>query len=84
LNHSILTDDTTPLTNDITPLIINTAIKAKSALYVVNLDVGLRIIQRIKGTERYVNIYLILRAATAILRIMIVKKVRELLTFILI
>jgi hypothetical protein len=37
-----------------------------------------------KGTEKYINIYLILRAATAILRIIIVKKIRELLTSILI
>ena len=80
LNHSIPTDDTTPLTDDITPLIVNTTIRVKSALYAVNLDVGLRITQRTKGTEKYVNIYLILRAATAILRIIMVEKIRELLT----
>ena len=44
LNHSILTDNTTPLTNNTTPLAINTVIKAKSALYAVNLDVGLQTI----------------------------------------
>ena len=79
MNHSIPTDGTTPLTDDITPLIVNTAIRAKSALYTVNLDVGLRITQRTKGTEKYVNISLILRAATVILRIMMAKKIRELL-----
>ena len=84
LNYFILTNNTTPLTDDITSLIINTAIRAKSVLYAVNLDVGLQITQRIKGTEKYVNIYLILRAVTAILRIMMVKKIRELLIFILI
>ena len=83
LNHSIPIDDTTPLTDDITPLIVNTAIRAKSALYVVNLDVGLRITQRTKGTEKYINIYLILRAAIVILR-MQAKKIKELLTSILI
>jgi len=66
LNHSIPTDDTAPLT-DITPLIINTVIRAKSALYAANLDVGLRTIRREKGTKEYVNISPILRAATAIL-----------------
>ena len=84
LNHFIPTDDTTSLTDDIPPLTVNTVIRAKSALYAVNLDVGLQTIQRMKGTEKYVNIYLILRAATAILRIIIVKKIRELLTSILI
>ena len=73
LNHSIPTDD-------ITPLIVNTAIRAKSVLYAVNLDISLRITQRMKGTEKYVNIYLILRVVTVILRITIVKKIRELLT----
>ena len=81
MNYSIPTDNTTPLTNNITPLIINTVIRAKSALYAVNLDIGLRITQRTKGTEKYVNIYLILRAVIVILRITIVKKIRELLTF---
>ena len=84
MNHSIPTDDTTSPTDDITPLIVNTVIRAKSALYAVNLDISLRITQRTKGTEKYVNIYLILRAATAILRITMVKKIRELLTSILI
>ena len=81
LNYSILTDNTTPLTNDttpltnnITPLIVNTAIRAKSALYIVNLDVGLRITQRTKGTEKYVNISPILRAAIVILITMIITK----------
>ena len=78
-NTTPLTDDTTPLTDNITPLIVNTAIRAKSALYAVNLDVGLQTTQRMKGTKKYINIYLILRAATAILRIIIVKKIRELL-----
>ena len=78
LNHSIPIDDTTPLTDNITPLIVNTAIRARSALYAVNLDVGLRITQRTKGTEKYVNIYLILRAVIAILRITMAKKIREL------
>ena len=36
LNHTILTDDTTPPT-------IDTAIRAKSALYAVKLDIGLQI-----------------------------------------
>ena len=76
-NHSIPTDDTTPLTDDTTP---PTAIRAKSALYAVNLDVGLRTIQGKKGTEKYVNIYLILRAVTVVLRITMAKKIRELLT----
>jgi len=42
LNYFILTDDTTPLTNDITPLTVNTVIRAKSALYTANLDIGLQ------------------------------------------
>ena len=81
MNHSILTNDTT-LTNDITPLIVNTAIRAKSALYAVNLDISLQTIRRKKRTKEYVNTSPILRAATAILRMtMQVKKIRELLTF---
>ena len=64
LSHSILTDDTTPPT-------IDTAIRAKSALYTVKLDVGLQTTQKMKGTEKYVNISLILRAVIAILRIKI-------------
>jgi hypothetical protein len=85
LNHFIPTDDTTPLTNNTTPPTVDTAIRAKSALYAVNLDVGLQTIQRIKGTEKYVNISPILRAVTVILRIMMqAKKIRELLTSILI
>jgi hypothetical protein len=79
LNYSIPTDDTTPLTNDTTPLTVDTAIRAKSALYAVKLDAGLQTIQRIKGTEKYANIYLILRVVTAILR-MQARKIRELLT----
>jgi len=76
LSHFILTDNTTPLT-------INTAIRAKSALYAVKLDVGLQTTQRMKGTKKYINTSLILRAATVILR-MQAKKIRELLTSILI
>ena len=76
LSYFILTDDTTPLT-------INTVIRAKSALYAVKLDVGLQTTQRMKGTEKYVNISLILRAVIVILRIQ-VKKIRKPLTFILI
>ena len=90
LSHFILTDDTTPPTDDTTPLTVettpptvNTAIRAKSALYAVKLDVGLQITQRMKGTEKYINTSLILRAVTVILR-MQAKKIRELLTFILI
>ena len=48
LSYFILTNDTTLLTNDTisltintTPLTINTVIRAKSALYIVKLDVGL-------------------------------------------
>ena len=73
LNHSILTNNTALLTNNTNPLTINTAIRAKSALYTVNLDIGLQTIQRIKGTGGYVNISPILRAATVILRIIITK-----------
>ena len=73
LNYFILTNNTTPLT-------VNTVIKVKSTLYAVNLDISLQTTQRIKGTEKYVNIYLILRAVIVILRIIIVKKIRELLT----
>ena len=69
LNHFILTDNTTPLINNTTPLTVNTAIRAKSALYIVNLDASLQSIQRIKGTEKYVNISMILRAAIVILKI---------------
>ena len=71
LNHFILTNNTTSLTNNTTPLIINTAIRAKSALYTANLDISLQTIQRIKGTEKYINISLILRAATVIPKIII-------------
>ena len=78
MNHSILTNDTTPLTDD-SPLIISTAIRAKSALYVINLDVGLQTTQRMKGTEKYINISLILRAVIVILKIQ-ARKIRELLT----
>ena len=46
---------------------VDTAIRAKSALYAANLDISLRTIQRKKGTKEYVNISPILRAATAIL-----------------
>ena len=74
LNYSILTDDTTPLTDDTTPLTVNTVTKAKSALYAVNLDISLQTTQRMKGTEEYVNISLILRAVTAILRITMITK----------
>ena len=90
MSHFILTDDTTLPTNDIAPLTVkttpptvNTAIRAKSALYAVKLDIGLQTTQRIKGTEKYINISLILRAVTVILRIQ-AKKIRELLIFILI
>ena len=76
LSHFILIDGTTPL-------LVNTAIRAKSALYAVKLDVGLQTTQKMKGTEKYVNISLILRAVTVILR-MQAKKIRELLTSILI
>jgi len=42
LNYTILTDDTTPLIiNTATPPTINTVIRAKSALYTANLNVGL-------------------------------------------
>ena len=71
------------MTVETTPLIINTAIRAKSALYIVKLDISLQITQRMKGTEKYINTSLILRAVMVILR-MQVKKIRELLTFILI
>ena len=52
LSYFILTDNTTPLT-------INTAIRAKSTLYTVKLDIGLQTTQKIKGTEKYINISLI-------------------------
>jgi len=74
LNHSIPTDNTTPPTNDTTPPTVNTAIRAKSALYAANLDVGLRTIQRTKGTKKYVNISPILRAVTAILTMTTITK----------
>ena len=64
LSHSIPTDDITPLT-------VNTAIRAKSALYTVKLDIGLQTTQKMKGTKKYVNISLILRAVIAILRMKI-------------
>ena len=64
LSHSIPTNDTTPPT-------VDTAIRAKSTLYAVKLDIGLQTTQKIKGTEKYVNISLILRAVIAILRIRI-------------
>ena len=64
LSHSILTNDTTPPT-------VNTAIRAKSALYAVKLDVGLQTTQKLKRTKKYVNISLILKAVIAILRIRI-------------
>jgi len=73
LNHSIPTNNTAPLT-DITPLIVNTVIRAKSALYAVNLDVSLQTIQRTKGTEEYINISPILRAVTTILKITKIRK----------
>ena len=41
LSYFILTDNTALLTNDTNPLTINTAIRAKSALYTVKLDIGL-------------------------------------------
>jgi hypothetical protein len=66
-------------------LTVDTAIRAKSALYVVNLDISLQTTQKIKGTEKYVNISLILRAAIVIRRMIIqVKKIREPLISILI
>ena len=78
MSHFIPTDDTTPPT-------VNTAIRAKSALYAVKLDIGLQTTQKIKGTKKYINISLILKAVIAILRIRIqAKKIRELLTSILI
>ena len=79
LNYIILTNDitfliintATPLTiNTATSLTVNTVIRVKSTLYIVNLDIGLWNIQRIKRTEEYINISPILRAATAILTIM--------------
>ena len=73
LNHSIPTNDTAPLTN-ITPLIINTAIRVKSALYAANLDISLRTIRRKKGTKEYVNTSPILRAATVILTTITITK----------
>ena len=72
MSHFIPTDDTTPPT-------VDTAIRAKSALYAVKLDVGLQTTQKMKGTEKYVNISLILRAVMVILRMQI-RKIRELLT----
>src|SRR5271157_2285078 len=63
LNHSTLTDDTALLTATLlTTTIITT--RAKSVLYVANLDVGLQTIQRMRRTREYVNTSLILRAIT--------------------
>ena len=43
-NTTLLIDNTTPLTVNTTPLTVNTIIRAKSALYTVNLDIGLQTI----------------------------------------
>ena len=42
-NTTLLTNNTTPLTVKTTPLTVNTAIRAKSTLYTVKLDIGLQI-----------------------------------------
>ena len=61
LIHFIPTNDTAPLTT--TPsTAIRIVIRAKSVLYVANLDVSLQTTQRIRKTREYVNISLILRA----------------------
>ena len=61
LNHFIPIDDTTPLTAT-PPTAIRIVIRAKSVLYVANLDVGLQTTQRMRRTEEYVNTSLISRA----------------------
>jgi L-cystine uptake protein TcyP (sodium:dicarboxylate symporter family) len=61
LNHFIPTNDTTPLTA--TPsTAIRIVIRAKSVLYVANLDVSLQTTQRMRRTREYINTSLILRA----------------------
>jgi hypothetical protein len=60
--YSLLTDDT----------VLLTVIRARSALYIANLDVGLQITQRIRRTREYVNISLNLRVVTT--RITITKE----------
>ena len=41
LNYSIPTNNTTFLTDDTTSLTVNTVIRVKSTLYIVNLDISL-------------------------------------------
>ena len=62
LKYFILTDDTNLLTTPSTA--IRRVTRAKGVLYITNLDAGQQTTQRMRRTEGYVNIFLILRTMT--------------------